>query len=105
LQLAPCRIKGIPDSHIDILVFNVLTGFSIHHQFPAWYRHVDANVVTLSLVVSPVWSFYNHSATHDSVIEHIQLVSLLTNVSLNGLGGGRATKRDLERNLHRNSLL
>ena len=100
LQLAPGRVKGIPDRSLQILV-----GLALDDELGPRHGQVDLNIVEKTLMLVAVGSLHDNPAAGDPVVVALQPGCLLADARLGVFGDRNIALRDLYGNLHGNPSL
>src|SRR5215831_7882697 len=99
-ELAHRGIEGVADGDINVLVRLVLRAFLIHMHVVARHADVDADLVTLALVVMPVRRLDGDVAAHDALEKAVKLGGLLADDRFHGGRWIHVAEADLQGNLH-----
>jgi hypothetical protein len=63
----------------------VQTGFPFDDEFGAGNRHVNADVIKISLLLVLVWKLNNNAAAHNRTEKSFELIDLFANARFNRL--------------------
>jgi hypothetical protein len=101
LKLPTCGLKGVADSHVDIVVGirNVWIPVDYDIGGPG-YRKMNLYLIGVALVVPMLRPADNHAYQGDSVRERLELLPVITDAGLDGVGMLDVFERDLKWNLH-----
>ena len=95
LELKSCRVEGVPQRDVDVLVV-----IPICNNFPAWQPQIDADaeLATLPMVFSKF--LHGDPATDDAGMEFLEFFRLLPDMLVERIGTGNVSKGDLDGDLH-----
>ena len=113
LQPSSCRLEGIADHNVDVLVlwicFKVLLPFFFvaasdgavqtrlvpHDDLTPWHAQLNADVKLFSQRVMAVRDLDDHTATCDAPVKFIEFFGFLLHSRRDRVGRWHVTKRDL----------
>src|SRR3546814_13874120 len=82
LEAAACRIEGIAQSDVDVLMRLVAAGVAVDHYLLAWNADFDSDVEEVALGVLPVQRLDHDAARRDAAVGLLELCHLLPRLGL-----------------------
>src|SRR3546814_5875567 len=86
LEAAACRIEGIAQSDVDVLMRLVAAGVAVDHYLLAWNADFDSDVEEVALGVLTVQRLDHDAARRDAAVGLLELCHLLARLGLHGVG-------------------
>lgn len=94
-ELAAQRLERIAQRHVHVFVGVVSTVVATDDDFPFGHGQIDADPIRVSLVLVVMRRLNHDLAASDAAVEVLELLHLLGNASLDGLGAGKTAVGDL----------
>jgi hypothetical protein len=83
LQLATCSVECISDGDVSILVPSACRRVASDvDMLAAWHRRVNANTITVALVVAVLGPPDHHACRRDAIVETLEPVRLFADCCL-----------------------
>jgi hypothetical protein len=99
--LAPGRIEGVADRHVDVFVPPGGHGVAADDDvLPAGHLQTDAHAVGVSLVMTMLRPSDDDPRRGDAIVETLEFVRFLAHASLDGIRMVDMLEHDLKGNLH-----